>query len=88
MKITNEIIKKYDDLVKYNNHGELLEEIAKDFKLDSYAELFNSINRIHDIECSLNSDVLVIRERFKNGMKSYLGFSLPNEEYKLISKYI
>lgn len=88
MKVTQSMISKYKNLVHRNCHGEVLEEMAKDLKVSHYAVLFDSINKIHDIEGSLNRDVYAVREGLRQEFKGYLEQHLPKEEFETISRFV
>lgn len=88
MKLTNEMIKKYEELVKFNNYGELLVEVAKDLKLDYFKNAFQSILTIHNLEGHLNHDLQEVRTRFRNELTNYLELILSANEYEIIKRYV
>lgn len=88
MTLTKQKIAKYATLVERNCHGEVLEVIAKDLNETHYANLFASINRIHDLEGELNRDVHAVRERVRGEFKNHLKENLMQEEYEAIARYV
>lgn len=88
MKVTEKQIKKYEELVSQNNHGEVYEEIANDLDENRYMTLFKNINQIQAIEGYLHPDLHAVRNRIREDFKAYLLQTLTDVDYENIAKYI
>lgn len=88
MKVTNKQIKKYEELVKQNGHGEVLEEIARDLGENRFMNLFKNINQIHSIEGYLRPDLHAVRNRIREDFKIFLQQTLTLENYENVARYI
>lgn len=86
--LNNEMLKKYYEMVDHNQHGEVLEEVAKDFNLSHYAKIFESVNRIHILEQSLSYDLMKVRDRVKEEMFNCLENILTSSEYQAIRSIV
>ena len=82
MNLSNEMITNYCYMTEINAHGEVLEEIARDFKLTHYTKLFQAINTIHALEGHLSYDVLQVRDRLKLEMMDIFKANLNDLDYE------
>lgn len=86
--ITNKMITNYQSLIENNNHGELLETIAADLKLNKMKQVFHSINTIHNIEGHIEYDLLQVRDRYRNYLKDHIMIKLPPEDASTLIQFV
>lgn len=86
--IKNEKIIKYRLLAAGNHHGELLEEVAKDYGASYFVNIFKSINTIHNLEESLKPDMYALRNRFKAEFREFLKERLEKKEFERIAMFV
>ena len=63
---------KISEMTDNNQHGEVLQYIAKITGHKIYEAIFNHINKLHDLEGSMPTDLREYRTRNKNEMFEYI----------------
>lgn len=88
MILTLDQIKKYVEMIECNQHTELLVEIASDFNIGFYKEVFQNVLNIHNLQGYMSPELAQFRTRMTNEMKEYFKNHLTENDYALLSEIV